>query len=202
MKWRIFFPWDVLSLGTFCPLGRFVLGTFCPWDVLSLGPYVWGRFVLGRLVPWDVLSWDVLSVHRTLTYRYRYSILGTIHCPFNAGVHGSVSGSYSSPSHLLKTLHLYAYFTFPLSVLVMPSTHTFALFWFFCPVRTFLLYQFWWRSSDQFCWTTPNKSDLWTPKSVVTFWLYSSLVSSTVAEPPGALLRNSPEPRFFGWSRT
>ena len=37
--------WDVLSLGTFCPLGRFV-----PWDVLSLGPYVLGRFVLGRFV--------------------------------------------------------------------------------------------------------------------------------------------------------
>ena len=33
-----FVPWDVLSLGT-----------FCPWDVLS----------------WDVLSWDVLYVHRT-----------------------------------------------------------------------------------------------------------------------------------------
>ena len=48
--------WDVLSLGTFFPLGRFVLwdvlslGTFCPWDVLSLGPYVLGRFVLGRFV--------------------------------------------------------------------------------------------------------------------------------------------------------
>ena len=65
----IFFPWDVLSFGTFCPLGHFVswdvlsLGTFCPWDILSLGPYVWGRFVLGRFVPWDILSWDVLSVH-------------------------------------------------------------------------------------------------------------------------------------------
>ena len=33
-------PWDVLSLGTFCPLGRFVL-----WDVLSLGRFVLGRFV-------------------------------------------------------------------------------------------------------------------------------------------------------------
>ena len=49
-------PWDFLSLGTFCPLGRFVLG-----------PYVLGRFVLGRFVPWDVLSWDVLSVHPSPT---------------------------------------------------------------------------------------------------------------------------------------
>ena len=52
LKCRIFFHWDVLSLGTFCPLGRFVswdilsLGTFCPWDILSLG----------RFVSWDVLS--------------------------------------------------------------------------------------------------------------------------------------------------
>ena len=44
-------PWDVLSLETFCLLGRFVpwdvlsLGTFCPWDVLSLGRFVLGRFV-------------------------------------------------------------------------------------------------------------------------------------------------------------
>ena len=50
--------WDVLSLGAFCPLGRFILGTFCPWDVLSLGTFC----------PWDImsedlLSWDVLSVH-------------------------------------------------------------------------------------------------------------------------------------------
>ena len=50
-NWSVFFfPWDVLSLGTFCPLGHFVswdvlsLGTFCPWDILSLG-----RFVLGTL---------------------------------------------------------------------------------------------------------------------------------------------------------
>ena len=76
----------VLSLGTFCLLGRFV-----PWDTLSLGHFVLGtfylleRFVLnwdlmsedvlswdvlslgtfcplGRFVPWDVLSWDILSV--------------------------------------------------------------------------------------------------------------------------------------------
>ena len=39
-------------LGTFCPLGRFVL-----WDVLSLGRFVPGTFCpLGRFVPWDVLS--------------------------------------------------------------------------------------------------------------------------------------------------
>ena len=29
-----FVPWNVLSPWTFCPLGRFVLGTFCPWDDL------------------------------------------------------------------------------------------------------------------------------------------------------------------------
>ena len=34
----------------FCPLGRFIPGTFCPWDVLSLGHFVLGRFVLGRFV--------------------------------------------------------------------------------------------------------------------------------------------------------
>ena len=56
--------WDVLSLGTFCPLGRFVPGTFCPQDALSLGTFCpSGRFVLwdicplGRFVLWDVLSY-------------------------------------------------------------------------------------------------------------------------------------------------
>ena len=79
MKLVHFVPWDVLSLGMFCPSdvyspsGHFVprdvlsLRKFCPWDilslgrfvcwdVLSLGPYVSGRFILGRFVPWDVLS--------------------------------------------------------------------------------------------------------------------------------------------------
>ena len=52
-----FFLWDVLSLGTFCPLGRIVFGTYCLWDVLSLGHFVPGTFCpLGRFVPWDVLS--------------------------------------------------------------------------------------------------------------------------------------------------
>ena len=45
-------PWDVLSLGTLCPLGPFVSGTFCLWDVLSLGTFC----------PWDVLSWKVWSL--------------------------------------------------------------------------------------------------------------------------------------------
>ena len=60
------FPWDVLSLGTFCPFGRFV-----PWDVLSLGCFVpWYAFTMGCFVPWDVLSlgrlvpWDALSLGR------------------------------------------------------------------------------------------------------------------------------------------
>ena len=52
-----FFSWDVLSFGTFCPLGHFVLGTFCPWDVLSLG-----TFCPWDLMSEDVLSWDVLSL--------------------------------------------------------------------------------------------------------------------------------------------
>ena len=65
LNWKlkcIFFPWDVLSFGMFCPtghfvswdvcpFGRFVLGTFCPWDVLSLG----------TICPWDLMSEDVLS---------------------------------------------------------------------------------------------------------------------------------------------
>ena len=51
---------DVLSLGTFSPLGRFVLrdvlslGTLCTWDVMSLG----------RFVPWDVLSLGRLVLGR------------------------------------------------------------------------------------------------------------------------------------------
>ena len=51
-----FVPWDILSHGTFCPLGHFVRGTFCPsgrfvqWDVLSVGRFVFGCFVLGRFV--------------------------------------------------------------------------------------------------------------------------------------------------------
>ena len=58
-----FFPWDVLSFGTFCPLGHFVswdvlsLGTFCPWDILSLG-----TFCPWDLMSEDVLSWNVLSL--------------------------------------------------------------------------------------------------------------------------------------------
>ena len=46
-----------MSLGTFCPLGHFVLGTFCPWDFCPLG-----RFVPWDVLSVDVLSWDVLSV--------------------------------------------------------------------------------------------------------------------------------------------
>ena len=51
-----FVLWGVLSLGrfvsgTFCPLGRFVLGTLC------LRTFCLGTFCpLGRFVPWDVLS--------------------------------------------------------------------------------------------------------------------------------------------------
>ena len=55
--------WDVLSLGTFCLLGRFVpwdvksLGHFVPWDVLSLGTFCpLGSFVFGTFFTWDVLS--------------------------------------------------------------------------------------------------------------------------------------------------
>ena len=65
-------PLDVLSLGTFCPLGRFVF-----WDVLSLGTFCpLGCFVLGTLCPWDVLSlgtfcpWDVLSLGRFVLGRF------------------------------------------------------------------------------------------------------------------------------------
>ena len=69
--WHVgrFFHWNVLSLGTFCPLGRFVplvhfvwgtfcpLGRFVPYDVLSVGHFVQGTFCpLGRFVPRDVLS--------------------------------------------------------------------------------------------------------------------------------------------------
>ena len=41
--------WNVLSLGTFCPLLRFV-----PWGVLSFDVLSVGHFI-----PWDVLSFDV-----------------------------------------------------------------------------------------------------------------------------------------------
>ena len=70
-------PWDVLSLGTFCPLGRFVpwdilsLGTFGPlgsfvlWDILSLGRYVPGTLCpLGRFIPGTFCPSDVLSLGR------------------------------------------------------------------------------------------------------------------------------------------
>ena len=53
-------PWDVLSLGTLCPLGPFVSGTFCLWDVLSLGTFC----------PWDVLSWKVWSLGRFVLGRF------------------------------------------------------------------------------------------------------------------------------------
>ena len=58
-----FVPWDVLPLGTFCPLGcfvslgHFVPGTLCPWDVMSLGTFCpLGHFVPGTFCPWDVSS--------------------------------------------------------------------------------------------------------------------------------------------------
>ena len=43
---------DILSNGTFCPMGRFVPGTFCPLGSFVPGTlqYVLGRFVLGRFV--------------------------------------------------------------------------------------------------------------------------------------------------------
>ena len=89
--WHVgrFVHWDVLSLGTFCPLGRFVplvhfvwgtfcpLGRFVPWVVLSLMTFcLWDILFRGRFVPWDVLSlgtfcplgrfvpWYVFSVGR------------------------------------------------------------------------------------------------------------------------------------------
>ena len=43
-------PLDVMSDGTLCLLGRFVLWTSCPVDVLSVGRHVRGRYVCGRLV--------------------------------------------------------------------------------------------------------------------------------------------------------
>ena len=59
----------ICPLGTFCPLGRFVLwdvlslGTFCPWDVMSLIRYVpWDVLSLGRFVPGTFWPWDVLSL--------------------------------------------------------------------------------------------------------------------------------------------
>ena len=66
-----FSPWDVLSLGTFCPLGRFVRGTFCP-----LGRFVRGTFCpLGRFVPWDVLYVQCASVpvmmYSQITIKYK-----------------------------------------------------------------------------------------------------------------------------------
>ena len=63
--------WEILSLGTFCPLGRFILGTFCPlgrfvsWDVLSL----W-MFCPYDLMSEDVLSWDVWPLGRFVLGRF------------------------------------------------------------------------------------------------------------------------------------
>ena len=57
-----FCPLGRFAPGTFCPLGRYIFGTLCPWDVLSLG-----TFCPWNLMSEDVLSWDVLYVH------HRYS---------------------------------------------------------------------------------------------------------------------------------
>ena len=39
-----FVPWEVLSLGTFCPLDILSVGRFVPWDVLSLGTFCLRKF--------------------------------------------------------------------------------------------------------------------------------------------------------------
>ena len=58
----------MLKCRMFCPLGRFVRGTFCPWDVLLVGRFIRGTFchvgcfvhgtlcLFGTLYLCDVLS--------------------------------------------------------------------------------------------------------------------------------------------------
>ena len=54
--------WNVLSLGTLCPLGRFVRGMFVPWFVLSVGCFVLERFVLGHFVCASIQIFSILSL--------------------------------------------------------------------------------------------------------------------------------------------
>ena len=105
-----FCPWDILSLGTFCPLGRFVLGTFCPWDVLSLGTFC----------PWSLSPQNVFSK----VYQHLVSLL--VQPPLQselAGVDLPGGGRlpdldaaiaileqvYSRPLHILKILYYKQY---------------------------------------------------------------------------------------------
>ena len=73
----------MLKCRMFCPLGRFVRGTFCPWDVLLVGRFIRGTFchvgcfvhgtlcLFGTLYLCDVLShgmfcpWDFIYVRGT-----------------------------------------------------------------------------------------------------------------------------------------
>ena len=61
-----------MRLGTFCPLGHFVL-----WDVLAVG-----HLSLGRFVPWDVVPWDFLPLgHFVLgCFQLRRFVLGHFLC--------------------------------------------------------------------------------------------------------------------------
>ncbi len=72
-KNRRIFPqvaWDVLRLGTFWGLGRFIAGTFCIWDVFGLRRFEAGDvlklgcFGIGTFCSWDVVSWYVLYFGR------------------------------------------------------------------------------------------------------------------------------------------
>ena len=78
-------PWDVLSLGTFCPLGRFVL-----WDVLSLGRFVLGRFVCPEIEGGGgcrgeglhsaetrkcSINYHIYNLHTYIKYCYAYVIV-------------------------------------------------------------------------------------------------------------------------------
>ena len=81
VPWDVLSLLDVLSLGTFCPLGCYVLRTLCPWDILSQ----------------DVLSWGVLYVHLIQHILFQY--IGNYfkkHLKFKKDVGSSVNDPWAS----------------------------------------------------------------------------------------------------------
>ena len=71
----------IFPLGTFCLLERFVSGTFSPWDVLSLGTFCPGHFV-----PWTFCLGTLLYVHLLLTLGSQQPFLKTFAKAFKGTV--------------------------------------------------------------------------------------------------------------------
>ena len=100
-------PWDVLCLGTICPLGRFVswdnlsLGTFCLLDVLSPG-----RFVTWDVLSWDFLPWDVLCIalstySMNLNFKELNNTVTSTHTHWDGGIFSKFLVSRAGQSNTL-----------------------------------------------------------------------------------------------------